>query len=51
MVLLLLGSVNLNIDADNFDNFEDTCINTCIDTISATIASTSKNGNSDGMTA
>ncbi len=34
-------------DADNFENFEDTCINTAIDTISATIASTSKNGNSD----
>jgi hypothetical protein len=37
-------------DADNFENFEDTCI-TVIDTISDTIASTSKNGNSDGMTA
>ncbi len=36
-------------DADNLENFEDTCINTAIDTISATIASTSKNGNSDGM--
>ncbi len=31
-------------DADNLENFEDTCINTAIDTISATIASTSKNG-------
>jgi len=38
-------------DADNFENFEDTCINTAIDTISAAIASTSKNGNSDGMIA
>jgi len=41
---LIKSNVNdtLNND-DNFENFENTCINTAIDTISATIASTSKN--------
>jgi hypothetical protein len=38
-------------NADNLENFEETCINTAIDTISTTIASTSKNSNSDCMTA